>query len=125
MAGVEAPIAEGTNLMLPGPILAPQHPHSHPVSPLTGLKCGDSSRLGRYVLPAALCPAPRPNVEIHAGQLLDQRGVGVRVPGRRGPVPPVGGGVRDPHSSQWEVGSRGPFLTVRGQGELWGPVHSS
>lgn len=61
-------------------------------------------------------------MEIHAGQLLDQRGVGVRSPRGRGPVPPVGGGVRDPHSSQWEVGSRGPVPCSEGAGGLWGPV---
>ena len=60
--------------------LTPQHTHSHCVAPLTGLKCGDSSRLERHLLPAAPCPTPGRIMEIQAGRLLDQHGVGARSP---------------------------------------------
>ena len=109
--------------------LGPEHPHSHRVVPLTGLKWGDSSRLGRHLLPAAPCLLPRPhNGNTGRAALGSGRGGGAGSQGARGPIPHSEreGGVWDPIPCSEEVGSgvpvpcsegrggsRAPFLAVR------------
>lgn len=62
-------------------------------------------------------------MEIHAGQLLDQRGVGGAGPGA-GPRSSSGGvGSGIPFLTQWEVGSRGPVPCSEGAGGV-GPCSS-
>ena len=83
-AGGGSPPSQRDQPAAPWAHRTPQHTHSHRVAPLLGLKCGDSSRLERHLLPAAPCPTPGRIMEIQAGRLLDQHGFGVQSPRGRG-----------------------------------------